>query len=462
MPSSIKYEHEWSPLNAIALLLKSVICCATLLALSMWVILKGSLASSRERSGASRTEGNSITEAFHNRCAVHGSLRKANSSLDHAQLTALRFQPMPLQMSAGLNILRLLHLPFPLRIPEPSFTLFAAGDIMLGRGVGRLILKHGADYPFKSMQNIIASADIAFGNLESPITPRGRLVAKNNRMIFSAPPKAVNGLVNAGFDVLSLANNHATNFGLQALYDTIATLNEHGIAYVGAGRNFEEAHQPALLDANGITVAFLAYNEVPGVMRATNSHGGVAWADVKQAQRDVRAVRPYADVVIVSMHMGREYVSFPHGFYRKNAVIEFAHAVIDAGADIVLGHHPHTPQGIEYYRGKLIAYSLGNFVFDQREPWCYSIALWLEVSKSGVIRDMIVIPIYIDRCQPRIVSGWRYQRIRKRMERISWTPLKFWEQPKQATSTAIPLRAQCAPIDTMPKLTQPRGAPRAR
>jgi poly-gamma-glutamate synthesis protein (capsule biosynthesis protein) len=306
-----------------------------------------------------------------------------------------------------------------------TFTLFAAGDIMLGRGVGELIERNGPEYPFQVMQPIISKADIAFANLESPITPNGQLVHPRNRMIFSAKPIAVRGLVYAGFDVLSVANNHATDFGIQSLTDTLEILHQNGIMSCGGGRSYEEAHQPALIEVKGIKVAFLAYNEVPGSIRAKSGQGGVAWADISMAQKDVKEARKVADVVIISMHMGKEYVDFPQGFYQRRFVMDFAHAVIEAGADIVLGHHPHTPQGIGFYKSKLIAYSLGNFVFDQREPWRHSICLWLEISKEGFIRQMQVIPVYIDRCQPKPSTGVIRERMIKKMLKISWTPLTF-------------------------------------
>lgn len=308
-----------------------------------------------------------------------------------------------------------------------SFTLFAAGDIMLGRNVGKMIERLGPKYPFQAMQPIISKADIAFANLESPITPNGKLVHPNNRMIFTSKPMAVKGLVYAGFDVISVANNHATDFGIQSLYDTLDILRQNGITPCGGGRSYEEAHQPALLKVKGIKVAFLAYNEVPGAIKAKPRQGGVAWAEIPAAQRDVRKVREISDVVIVSMHMGKEYSDYPQGFYRRGFVIEFAHAVINAGADIVLGHHPHTPQGIGFYKGKLIAYSLGNFVFDQKESWRHSICLWLEVSKNGSVLQTKVIPIYIHQCQPQLSKGLAREQMVTKMKRISWTPLTFWD-----------------------------------
>ncbi|MCS7223118.1 MAG: CapA family protein [Armatimonadetes bacterium] len=306
-----------------------------------------------------------------------------------------------------------------------SFNLFAAGDIMLGRKVGKALRKKGATYPFEVLQPIISKADIAFANLESPITPNGQLVHPKNRMIFSAEPFAVKGLVFAGFDVLSVANNHATDFGIQSLYDTIDILRENGIMTCGGGRTYEEAHQPALLTVNGITVAFLAYNEVPGPQRARPGQGGVAWVDIFVARRDVQKTKAFTEVVIVSMHMGKEYVHFPQGFYHKTFVRDFARSVIDAGADLVLGHHPHTPQGIGFYKGKLIAYSLGNFVFDQREPWRHSICLWLRVNRKGVVDIPKVLPIYIHRFQPRPSQGIVREKMIVKMRKISWTPLLF-------------------------------------
>ncbi len=310
-------------------------------------------------------------------------------------------------------------------LSEGSFTMFAAGDIMLGRGVGKFLKNAGPEYPFQAMQALVRSADIAFANLESPLTPAGLLVHPKNRKIFSAKPNAVKGLTYAGFDVLSLANNHATDFGISSLHHTIKILAQSGIAHCGAGKTYEQAHQPVIKQVRGIRVAFLCYNEVPGSVKAIPGQGGVAWAEIPIAQADVRNIRKRADVVIVSMHMGKEYVDVPQGYYQKEFVKEFAHRVIDAGTDVVLGHHPHTPQGIDFYKGKMIAYSLGNFVFDQNEPWQHSIVLWLRLGRDGLLKAFQVIPIRIERYQPRPSTGADWLRMVEKMQTVSWSPLIF-------------------------------------
>jgi poly-gamma-glutamate synthesis protein (capsule biosynthesis protein) len=281
---------------------------------------------------------------------------------------------------------------------------------MLDRAVGAAIARRGAGHPFEAVRPLLAGSDIRFANLELPLTERGQRARKD--YTFRAPPAAAEGLTAAGFNLLTLANNHMLDYGAEGLLDTLATLDRIGIARVGAGRNVEEAHAPALLAVNGLRLAVLGYVNTPndGVsgwvaesMRAGPAAPGVAWGTVDAVRRDVAAAKANADLVIVALHAGWEYTGPPGAVQR-----ELAHAAIDAGAALVLGAHPHVLQGIEFYRGAPIVYSLGNFVFDiddddRRQPGLPSLltcVLRVRLGPEGV-RSLEVRPATIDQADGR-------------------------------------------------------------
>ena len=152
------------------------------------------------------------------------------------------------------------------------------------------------------------------------------------------------------------------DYGETALLDTIDLLKKNGIAPVGAGRNSEIAGKPAIRYAGGTRTAFLAYNcTLPESYYAREKHSGVSSGEIIKIIRDIAGIRKKVDLIVVSFHWGKEYEEIP-----TKGQVKLAHRTINAGADLIIGHHPHVLQGIEFYRGGLIAYSLGNFVFDQK------------------------------------------------------------------------------------------------
>lgn len=312
----------------------------------------------------------------------------------------------------------------------PEITLDAVGDIMLGRGVGALIGERGAAYPFAAVRPLLAAADLRFGNLELPLTERG--VAADKDYVFRAPPGAVAALSAAGFTVLSLANNHALDYGPDGMLDTIAALDRAGIAHAGAGHTPEEAHRPALLAVKGVRLALLAYVNVPDDSitgfqargtAAAAGRPGVAWGTAEAVRRDVAAAKGQADVVIVSLHSGFEYTASPNAVQR-----ELAHAAVEAGAALVLGGHPHVLQGVEFYRGAPIIYSLGNFVFDlddadRRQPGLPSVLTVIfrvTITPRGVT-GVRFIPAIIDAREgrPLPVSGVEARPVLQRLYRLT-------------------------------------------
>lgn len=292
--------------------------------------------------------------------------------------------------------------------PDPQVTLLAVGDIMLARTIGDLVREQGPQIVFAGVQSVLDSADVRVGNLECAIT--GNDQANQKSFTLRAPPETAQALSIAGFDVLSLANNHAMDYGPGGLADTQAALSSLGIATVGAGLNTAIAHAPVIITKNGLRLAFLAYLDVlpersgfdPHTWIATESNPGIAWASPEQIKADVAAARLKADLVIVMLHGGIEITDVINNI--SNEQRSEAHAAIDAGAALVLGSHPHVLQHIERYHGGLIAYSLGNFVFDQYDGVANAtILLRVLLTRSGV-QGYDYVPALIDHGLPHIIQ----------------------------------------------------------
>ena len=273
--------------------------------------------------------------------------------------------------------------------------LVAVGDVMLDRALGQTLREGNLTYPFSEVNELITAADLAVGNLESAIGESGTPEKKG--YTFQAPSQAAQSLALAGFDLMSLANNHALDFGANALMEGIGQLDEQGISVVGAGENQQAAHTPILKHLNGLTLAFLAYVDVPVEVRgfdtrrwiATETRAGIAWADPKRIQEDILAVQSQADLILVLLHSGYEGVVQP-----SPPQVAAAHAAIDAGAHLVIGHHAHVLQGLEFYNGGVIVYGLGNFAFeDGGFDQSAILQLWLD---RGGVRALEIIPVLLE------------------------------------------------------------------
>ncbi len=249
------------------------------------------------------------------------------------------------------------------------------GDILPARAIELTMRKQGYDYPFQRIITELENADITFANLESPLigdavtgktTPGGTTVFRGDTAFAAA-------IKRAGIDIVSLANNHMKDQGQKGIESTLNTLDAIGLAHTGAGLNLDDARKLTIIEipakiegSHPIRVGFLAYNDsdvVPKSYHAGPEQSGTHIMNISELQQDVAAARPQVDVLVISMHSGTEYKTINP----NSRQIEFSHAAIDAGADIVVGHHPHVLQPVELYKGKYIYYSLGNFIFDQ--PW---------------------------------------------------------------------------------------------
>lgn len=258
--------------------------------------------------------------------------------------------------------------------PSSELHITAVGDIMLGRGVSQRLKSQGLDYiyPFIKTEDLFKKGDIVFGNLEQPITDRVESLDGEHKYVLKSGTEAYSGIAFAGFNLLSLANNHMMDYYDNGLFDTMKILQENGVAFAGAGKNKEEARALAVININDLKVGLLAYTDMADIyyegdpsigFAAGEQTPGVASRNPEWVMEDIRKAREQVDLLIVSLHWGTE-----DSFSVTDEQVRFAHELIDQGADMILGHHPHRFQGIEIYKGKPIIYSLGNFIFDQNDP----------------------------------------------------------------------------------------------
>lgn len=277
--------------------------------------------------------------------------------------------------------------PSPIPTPPPVLSIMLTGDIMLGRSVNRESREHGDfTWPFRYVHEELSASDITVSNLENAVVSDCPLM--EGGFTFCAPVEAVEGLTFAGIDVVSLANNHSTNFGIEGLKETQVALANAHIGVIGVG-------EPVTIEKKGTKVTFLGYNDI-GNLQA------VAKAEIEAITADIRRIRDESDLVIIFVHWGEEYKRTPN-----TRQVSIAHAAIDAGADAVIGHHPHWVQTKEMYNGKPIYYSLGNFIFDQE--WSRETKEGLAIRMNYVDKELIGIdelPVLIqDYAQPHWLEG---------------------------------------------------------
>ena len=250
--------------------------------------------------------------------------------------------------------------PVPTPTPAPAprgITVGLVGDLMFARDVVTLMQWYGTGYPFERVAPLLADVDLLVGNLEGTFTDRGQRLDKY--YTFRAPPELAGALRDAGFDAVSLANNHAVDFGPVSLADTRRALDAVGVSHFGAGDDAAAAIRPLAVEAGGLRLALLGFSAVRSSVFAGASAPGVARASVDAVREAVSAAARAADFVIVTFHFGREYDPLPTSEQRL-----LARAAADAGAALVAGHHAHVLQPWERRGDAVILYGLGNFVFD--------------------------------------------------------------------------------------------------
>jgi poly-gamma-glutamate capsule biosynthesis protein CapA/YwtB (metallophosphatase superfamily) len=303
--------------------------------------------------------------------------------------------------------------------PAGAVRLMAVGDISLGWEVGRRIVRHGLD-PFRYVESYFDQADIVMGNLECVISASSdRWPDKTIHL--RAPQAAADTLVSGGFDVLNVANNHSLDFGVSGFEDTLARLDERGIAHVGGGQDEQAAHTPLVIEANGLRIAFLGYvlpfyglsHFNTRMWAASADRAGLAIGTPAAVAADVAAARTQADVVIVTYHGGVEY-----HLQQNRQVRRFTKAAADAGAALVIGHHPHVLQGYRVSDATFIAYSMGNFVFSRFTGRSNDSAILDVTLGASGVESYDWIPIVIRNGVPRPADGADARRILGEIPRL--------------------------------------------
>lgn len=291
----------------------------------------------------------------------------------------------------------------------------------------------------------LTGADITFGNLEAPLTDGGTPVI--GKTAFISEPRMVAALTAGGFNAVGVANNHSMDYGAEGILNTLKVLDQAKIGHTGAGRNIAQAHRPAIVEAKGVKVAFLSYASVflptyaaeenrPGIAKVTVATAYQPPArvfeqpasppiiitipnagDMELMRQDVRKAKRRADIVVISWHWG-----VSQGFRALVPYqIELGHAAIDAGADLIIGHHPHVLQGIEVYKGKLICYSMGNFVFPYKSPNfdIEAIILKCQIAGKRIQRTSFVPVLANDDLQPEVLDLKRGEKIIEKIRQLS-------------------------------------------
>jgi len=297
-------------------------------------------------------------------------------------------------------------------------TIAAVGDLMLGSWIVDYVDHYGGSHPFDSTCAVIRSADVAIGNLEAPLTKTGAMAA-NKTYTFKVPPHFASAIKESGIDVVTLANNHMIDFGCEGLMNTIAALDSAGVQHCGAGENLRQASAPATLQVAGLKVAFVGFTlTFPKEFWATSHSCGTCFAEESLLTRVLQECERSADLTVVSLHWGEEKKTTPKEYQPL-----LAHQIIDLGADLVLGHHPHVLQGLEIYKNRLIAYSLGNYVFGSySQDARTSMVLQVTMDKTGLVKAQ-VSPIFVYnykvQFQPKLLRGKARQAVLQELNELS-------------------------------------------
>ena len=285
------------------------------------------------------------------------------------------------------------------------------GDVLLAaryeEGVGSNLTK-----AFEGL-DLFQTDDLSVVNLECPVTTRGTRRVKP--FTFRMKPAALNAIRSAGIEVVNLANNHIYDFGRVGLFDTIHALDSADVQHVGAGRNREEAHKPCIKEIKGRKIAILGYygpGESPG---ATSKEGGVAVRRLDVIAKDIRLLSESrsADYIVIILHWGTEKATIPDHDQRQ-----LAHRVIDAGADAIIGHHPHVLQGIERYKDGVIVYSLGNLIFGGNSRHTYDTGVF-EIRLRDDNRQYRFIPVRVTNWNAGVLVGTEGDQLLNSIRKLS-------------------------------------------
>lgn len=299
-----------------------------------------------------------------------------------------------------------------------ELTIYAVGDIMPSEKASPFIKKYGHSYPYEKTKGLLKSGDVVIGNLETPLTTADS-ATQGKQYVFKSRPETAGALKEAGFTHLSLANNHIMDYGSAGLHSTMKNLKSSGLRAIGAGEDITKARRPDLITIKGKKVALLAYsNTFPKDYYAGKDKPGTAPGYTEFVKDDVARAREISDIVITTFHWGAELMDSPKDYQKV-----LARLAIDSGADVVLGHHPHILQGIEYYKGGVIFYSLGNFSFAAYSKNAKeSIIAKITINDSGIVA-VEAIPINVDNFEvhfrPEILEGTRAEAVLSKLYLLS-------------------------------------------
>lgn len=315
-------------------------------------------------------------------------------------------------------ILCLLFSSLVLAKEDNDITLSLAGDVMMDGSVGLLVGQHGYDYPWLKVADYFRASDLSIINLETSITSAGQ-IWPDKQFNFRSNPANLDAMKAAGIDMVVLANNHVLDYDREGLTDTINHLRTREISYVGGGKNLEEALRGAIINKKGKKIGVLAFSRViphVGWYAGPNRSGVVgAYDGNTQAMfRRIEEMKKEVDILVLSLHWGIERSLEP-----RPEDIKIAKAAIDAGVDIVMGHHPHVLQGVEIYKGKPIFYSLGNFVFGSADPLTRTTMIGQVLIKDRGLDKVKLIPCTIVNGRPVPLEGKEGQETILYMEELS-------------------------------------------
>ena len=286
--------------------------------------------------------------------------------------------------------------------PKGNFSMAATGDVMFARNMPGTISLDSS--PFEGVMDVVSNVDLLLVNFENAATTTENAVKGD--FPFKCDPSYVVLLKANNNTVAALANNHAFDYGIDGMHDTLKYLNESGISAVGAGDNEDAAHQPVVKNINGRKVTILNYMDANDfseydydtIPYANGSHFGYSAYDRADAQKQISENND-SDLIVAMLHYGNEYMTSPN-----DDQIRISHELIDDGVDVVIGSHPHVPQGVEMYNGKPIFYSLGNFIFDMSGGDMDS-TYFVEIDLVNDTGECTVYPVYNSNFLPQRMDG---------------------------------------------------------
>ncbi|MDT3425134.1 poly-gamma-glutamate synthesis protein (capsule biosynthesis protein) [Paenibacillus forsythiae] len=297
-------------------------------------------------------------------------------------------------------------------------SLVFAGDILLDGYVGDQIAKYGVNYPFLKVAPVLKTADVAFANLETPVSTRGQ--AADKTFAFRSRPGTLAGLNYAGIDGVTVANNHILDYGQTAMLDTLSFLDKYGIGRTGAGKDMDEAFKPYTRYVKGKKIAVLGVSRVlsdPSWYAGRNKPGAASAYSTEPLLGKIRQAAKASDFTVVYIHWNQEFKDYP-----LQASRQLARQMIDSGADLIIGSHSHCLMGVEYYKHKPVYYSLGNFVFNRSsrggEKTLDSMLANFQI--SGDKLSASITPVKIMRGQPVFMDANYNKKIIQTLNKLSY------------------------------------------